>query len=56
MKITNLEKEEIKIGCCGFPVGKERYYKEFDVVELQSTFYFENAVQFKNLSLAHRED
>jgi len=39
MKITNLEKEEIKIGCCGFPVGKERYYKELDVVELQSTFY-----------------
>jgi uncharacterized protein YecE (DUF72 family) len=29
----------LKIGCCGFPVGKKRYYGKFDVVELQSTFY-----------------
>lgn len=30
---------EIKVGCCGYPVGKKRYYKDFDVVELQQTFY-----------------
>ncbi|MEO0095480.1 MAG: DUF72 domain-containing protein [candidate division WOR-3 bacterium] len=29
----------IKIGCCGFPVARERYYKKFSVVEVQSTFY-----------------
>jgi uncharacterized protein YecE (DUF72 family) len=29
----------LKIGCCGFPTGKEKYYKKFDVVEVQQTFY-----------------
>ncbi len=29
----------IKIGCCGFPVARERYYRKFAVVEVQSTFY-----------------
>ncbi len=29
----------IKIGCCGFPVGKEKYFKKFSIVEIQSTFY-----------------
>lgn len=29
----------IKIGCCGFPVAKEKYYINFDVVEIQQTFY-----------------
>jgi uncharacterized protein YecE (DUF72 family) len=31
----------IKIGCCGFaiPGGMRSYYKEFDLVEIQSTFY-----------------
>lgn len=29
----------MKIGCCGFPVRKEKYVKNFDVVELQQTFY-----------------
>ncbi len=29
----------IKIGCCGFPVSRKRYFKEFPVVELQETFY-----------------
>jgi len=27
------------IGCCGFPVARGKYFREFDVVELQSTFY-----------------
>lgn len=30
---------EMKIGCCGFPVGKKKYYEDFKVVELQNTFY-----------------
>ncbi len=29
----------IKIGCCGFPVSKAKYYKELPVVEINSTFY-----------------
>lgn len=29
----------VKIGCCGFPVAKDKYYKRFDVVEIQQTFY-----------------
>ncbi|MCY0868755.1 MAG: DUF72 domain-containing protein [Desulfurococcus sp.] len=29
----------IKIGCCGFPVSRERYVRELSVVELQNTFY-----------------
>ncbi len=28
-----------KIGCCGFPVKREEYYKNFSVVEVQQTFY-----------------
>ena len=30
---------EVYIGCCGFPMSMEKYFKEFSVVELQSTFY-----------------
>jgi len=30
---------KIKIGCCGFPVAKDKYYRNFDVVEIQQTFY-----------------
>jgi uncharacterized protein YecE (DUF72 family) len=29
----------VKVGCCGFPVAQERYYRSFPIVELQSTFY-----------------
>jgi len=29
----------VRIGCCGFPVAKIRYYSEFKVVEVQKTFY-----------------
>jgi len=29
----------IKIGCCGFPVARKRYYRIFKVVEVQLTFY-----------------
>jgi uncharacterized protein YecE (DUF72 family) len=29
----------ITVGCCGFPVGKQKYFKKFHAVELQSTFY-----------------
>jgi len=30
---------EIKVGCCGFPIKKEEYFKKFSLVEIQSTFY-----------------
>lgn len=29
----------LKIGCCGFPVSQERYFKSFPAVEINSTFY-----------------
>lgn len=29
----------MKVGCCGFPVSRAKYYKTFGVIELQSTFY-----------------
>lgn len=31
--------KDIKVGCCGFPVSKKEYYKKFEVVEIQQTFY-----------------
>ena len=27
------------VGCCGFSVGKTKYYESFDLVEAQQTFY-----------------
>lgn len=30
---------KIKVGCCGFPTSREKYYKTFKVVEVQQTFY-----------------
>jgi uncharacterized protein YecE (DUF72 family) len=32
-------KSKIKIGCCGFPVSRERYFRAFGAVEVQQTFY-----------------
>jgi uncharacterized protein YecE (DUF72 family) len=29
----------IKTGCCGFPVAREKYYKYFNCIEINSTFY-----------------
>jgi uncharacterized protein YecE (DUF72 family) len=29
----------VKIGCCGFPVSKAKYFNTFNIVELQQTFY-----------------
>ncbi|MGB9880578.1 MAG: DUF72 domain-containing protein, partial [Anaerolineae bacterium] len=29
----------IHIGCCGFPVARNKYYERFSLVELQETFY-----------------
>lgn len=31
--------EGVRIGCCGFPVSRRRYFEAFSVVELQQTFY-----------------
>ena len=30
---------EVLIGCCGFPVARQKYYERFRVVEVQQTFY-----------------
>jgi uncharacterized protein YecE (DUF72 family) len=29
----------IKVGCCGFPVSKKKYFEKLKVVEIQQTFY-----------------
>jgi len=29
----------LKIGCCGFPTSKEKYFENFSVLEIQQTFY-----------------
>lgn len=29
----------VRVGCCGFPVARERYRRAFDLVEINSTFY-----------------
>ncbi|MEM1741285.1 MAG: DUF72 domain-containing protein [Desulfurococcaceae archaeon] len=29
----------VKIGCCGFPRSRFKYYSDFHIVELQNTFY-----------------
>ncbi len=31
--------QNVFVGCCGFAVGRRKYYTLFDVVELQDTFY-----------------
>ncbi len=40
----------IYVGCCGFTVGRKRYYQLFNAVELQDTFYNPpNAERMKRL-------
>ncbi|MFQ6076544.1 MAG: DUF72 domain-containing protein [Candidatus Bathyarchaeia archaeon] len=29
----------VRVGCCGFPVSRERYRRVFDLVEINATFY-----------------
>ncbi|MEW6070862.1 MAG: DUF72 domain-containing protein, partial [Candidatus Thermoplasmatota archaeon] len=29
----------MKVGCCGFPKAMQEYFKQFEVVEVQKTFY-----------------
>ena len=29
----------VRVGCCGFPVSRPRYFKSFGVVEVESGFY-----------------
>jgi uncharacterized protein YecE (DUF72 family) len=33
------KKAEIKIGCCGFAVSRQKYFQSFKLVEIQHTFY-----------------
>ncbi len=44
----------IKVGCCGFPVKKEKYFEKFNLVEVQETFYqlpkIERVKKWKNLA------
>ncbi len=30
---------QIKVGCCGFPRGRKKYFQQFKLAEIQQTFY-----------------
>jgi uncharacterized protein YecE (DUF72 family) len=30
---------DLRVGCCGFPIARSRYFERFPVVEVQQTFY-----------------
>lgn len=32
-------KTDFRVGCCGFGVARERYFQQFQAVEVQNTFY-----------------
>ncbi|HDD64840.1 MAG TPA: DUF72 domain-containing protein, partial [Firmicutes bacterium] len=29
----------MKVGCCGFPISQKKYFENFNLVEVQKTFY-----------------
>lgn len=33
------ERDAIKVGCCGFVVSQQKYFRLFKLIEIQSTFY-----------------
>jgi len=39
VKAMGANRQRVRIGCCGFPVARAKYYEMFDVVEVQQTFY-----------------
>lgn len=44
---------KVYVGCCGFPSGMKKYFQEFSLVELQSTFY--KLPQLKTVQKWHAE-
>ncbi len=36
---------EVKVGCCGFPVGRKNYYRHLPCVEVQQIFYHPPALE-----------
>ncbi len=46
----------IKVGTCGFPMSREKYWKVFKVVEVQKTFYTDMSEKLaKNGVRPHRK-
>ncbi|MCS7223129.1 MAG: DUF72 domain-containing protein [Armatimonadetes bacterium] len=37
--MSQVRQQRVLIGCCGFPVKRSQYYRQFPVVEIQQTFY-----------------
>jgi uncharacterized protein YecE (DUF72 family) len=37
--MSNQGSPSVKVGCCGFPGGREDYFQRFKLVEVQQTFY-----------------
>ncbi len=36
----------VRVGCCGFPISRRKYYSVFSLVELQNTFYNLPSIQW----------
>lgn len=53
-------RENIKVGCCGFCLRREKYFEKFNLVELQNTFYqppqkFSSVEKLRSLAPQHFE-
>jgi len=35
----NAMRAEVKVGCCGFVLSQQEYFKHFNHIEIQQTFY-----------------
>lgn len=50
------DRAAVKVGCCGFPLPRAEYYRQFHLVEVQQTFYnlprVQTAVRWRQDSLA----
>lgn len=39
----------IRVGCCGWPVGREEYFRHFGLVEIQESYVlFNNSAMFED--------
>jgi uncharacterized protein YecE (DUF72 family) len=39
MTTFNKGVHKVRVGCCGFPIGRKDYFSQFKLVEVQQTFY-----------------
>jgi len=44
----------IKVGRCGYPVSRKKYYENFKVIEIQKTFYNLSSVELASNKIKHK--